>query len=153
MNAKGPPRTSAIAVPARHCCPPPPPPPPRPLLVTGAPRPQAEVLKVVFDPESGTLCVVMANGKLFWIDVPESVILGWTQLDLAESKVCRTWGGLPRLLFTTQHRWRNRAPGPHRNTTRQAMDSLWTEVCGQHKQSNDPGNNQHILNMPIIGRR
>ena len=49
--------------------------------------------------------------------------------------------------------WRNRAPGPHRNTARQAMDSLWTEVCGQQKQSNDPGNNQHILNTPIIGRR
>ena len=39
--------------------------------------------------------------------------------------------------------WRNRAPGPHRNTARQAMDGLWTEVCGQQKQSNDPGNNQH----------
>ena len=25
-----------------------------------------------------------------------------------------------------------------------AMDGLWTEVCGQQKQSNDPGNNQHI---------
>ena len=50
--------------------------------------------------------------------------------------------------------WRNRAPGPHahRNTARQAMDGLWTEVCGQQKQSNDPGNNQHILNTPIIGR-
>ena len=33
------------------------------------------------------------------------------------------------------------------------MDGLWTEVCGQQKQSNDPGNNQHILNTPIIGRR
>ena len=43
--------------------------------------------------------------------------------------------------------------GPHRNTARQAMDGLWTEVCGQQKQSNDPGNNQHILNTPIIGRR
>ena len=49
--------------------------------------------------------------------------------------------------------WRDRAPGPHRNTARQAMDGLWTEVCGQQKQSNDPGNNQHILNTPIIGRR
>ena len=49
--------------------------------------------------------------------------------------------------------WRNRAPGPHRNTARQAMDGLWTEVCGQQKQSNDPGNNQHILNTPTIGRR
>ena len=39
--------------------------------------------------------------------------------------------------------WRNRAPGPHRNTARQAMDGLWTEVCGQQNQSNDPGNNQH----------
>ena len=46
--------------------------------------------------------------------------------------------------------WRNRAPGPHRNAARQAMHGLWTEVCGQ---SNDPGNNQHILNTPIIGRR
>ena len=25
-------------------------------------------------------------------------------------------------------------------------DSLWTEVCGQQKQSTDPGNDQHILN-------
>ena len=24
------------------------------------------------------------------------------------------------------------------------MDGLWTEVCGQQKQSNNPGNNQHI---------
>ena len=23
------------------------------------------------------------------------------------------------------------------------MDGLWTKVCGQQKQSNDPGNNQH----------
>ena len=51
--------------------------------------------------------------------------------------------------------WRNRAPGPHahRNTARQATDGLWTEARGQQKQSNDPGNNQHILNTPIIGRR
>ena len=49
--------------------------------------------------------------------------------------------------------WRNRAPGLHRNTATQAMDGLWTEVCGQQKQSNDPANNQHILNTPIIGRR
>ena len=40
----------------------------------------------------------------------------------------------------------------HRNTVRQAMDGLWTEARGQQKQSNDPGNNQHILNTPIIGR-
>ena len=32
-------------------------------------------------------------------------------------------------------------------------DGLWTEVCGQQKQSNDPSNNQHILTTPIIGRR
>ena len=25
------------------------------------------------------------------------------------------------------------------------MDGLWTEVCGRQTQSNDPGNNQHIL--------
>ena len=46
-----------------------------------------------------------------------------------------------------------KAPGPHRNTAGQAMDGLWTEVCGQQKQSNDPDNNQHILNTPTIGRR
>ena len=28
-----------------------------------------------------------------------------------------------------------------------------TEARGQQKQSNDPGNNQHILNTPTIGRR
>ena len=51
--------------------------------------------------------------------------------------------------------WRNRAPGPHahRNTARQAMDGLWTETREQQKQSNDPGSNQHILNVPTIGRR
>ena len=51
--------------------------------------------------------------------------------------------------------WWNRAFGPHahRNTARQATDGLWTEVCGQHKQSNDPFNNQHILNTPTTGRR
>ena len=41
----------------------------------------------------------------------------------------------------------------HRTTARQAMDGLWTEARGQQKQSNDPGNNQHILNTPTIGRR
>ena len=51
--------------------------------------------------------------------------------------------------------WRNRAPRPHthRSTTRQATDGLLTEARGQQKQSNDPANNQHILNTPIIGRR
>ena len=51
--------------------------------------------------------------------------------------------------------WRNRAPGPHahRNTARQATDGLWTEARGQQNQSNDPGNNQHILNTPTVGRR
>ena len=51
--------------------------------------------------------------------------------------------------------WRNRAPGPHahRNTARLATDGLWTEARGQQKQSNDPGNNQHILNMPTTGLR
>ena len=32
------------------------------------------------------------------------------------------------------------------------MDDLWTEARGQQKQSNDPGNNQHNLNTPTIGR-
>ena len=50
--------------------------------------------------------------------------------------------------------WRSRAPGTHAhgNTARQAMDGLRTEARGRQKQSNDPGNNQHILNTPIIGR-
>ena len=50
--------------------------------------------------------------------------------------------------------WRSRAPGPHPhgNTARQVMDDLWTEVCGQQKQSNNPGNNQHNLNRPTTGR-
>ena len=38
-------------------------------------------------------------------------------------------------------------------TARQGTDGLWTEVCGQQKQSNDLGNNPHILNTPIVGRR
>ena len=62
-------------------------------------------------------------------------------------------GGRGHMVDGPDSAWRNRAPGPHRNTARQAMDGLWTEVCGQQKQSNDPGNNQHILNTPIIGRR
>ena len=53
--------------------------------------------------------------------------------------------------------WRNRAPGPHahRNTARQATDGLWTEVCGQQKQSNDPANNQHNTNYwaPLTRKR
>ena len=32
------------------------------------------------------------------------------------------------------------------------VGGLWTEARGQQKQSNNPGNNQHILNMPTIGR-
>ena len=50
--------------------------------------------------------------------------------------------------------WRSRARGPHThgNTARQAMDGLSTEVRGQQKQSNDPGNNQHNLNTPTTGR-
>ena len=33
------------------------------------------------------------------------------------------------------------------------MDGLWTEVCGQQKQSNDPHNNQYNPNTPTTGRR
>ena len=49
----------------------------------------------------------------------------------------------------------SRAPGAHAhgNTERQVVDGLRTEVCGQQKQSNDPSNNQHNLNMPTTGRR
>ena len=50
--------------------------------------------------------------------------------------------------------WRSRAPGPHAhgNTVRQVMDGLWTEGCGQQKQSNDAGNNQHNSNTPTTRR-
>ena len=34
--------------------------------------------------------------------------------------------------------WRNRAPGPHRNSARQAMDGLWTEARGQQKTVKRP---------------
>ena len=64
--------------------------------------------------------------------------------------------GGPTMTERRDSAWRNRAPGPHahRNTARQATDDgRRTEVCGQQKQSNDPGNNQHILNTPIIGHR
>ena len=49
----------------------------------------------------------------------------------------------------------SRAPGPHAhgNTERQFVDGLRTEVGGQQKQSNDPHNNQHNLNLPTTGRR
>ena len=58
------------------------------------------------------------------------------------------------MVYGWDNAWRNRAPGPHAhgNTARQVMDGLWTEVRGQQKQSNDPGNNQHNLNTPTTGR-
>ena len=50
---------------------------------------------------------------------------------------------------------RSRAHGAHahRNTERQIVDILRTEVCGQQKQSNNPYNNQHNVNMPTTRRR
>ena len=50
---------------------------------------------------------------------------------------------------------RSRARGAHAhgNAARQAINGLWTEVCGQQKQSNDPGNNQHNPSTPTTGRR
>ena len=64
-------------------------------------------------------------------------------------------GGGGHMVDGRDSAWRNRAPGPHahRNTARQAMDGLWIEARGPQKQSNDPANNQHILNTPIIGHR
>ena len=56
----------------------------------------------------------------------------------------RTYGGRPGQRVEEQGTWA---------AQKQAMDGLWTEVCGQQNQSNDPGNNQHILNTPTIGRR
>ena len=41
----------------------------------------------------------------------------------------------------------------HTETQRGRLDGLWTEAHGQQKQSNEPGNNQCILNTLIIGRR
>ena len=31
------------------------------------------------------------------------------------------------------------------------MDGLWTEVCGQQKQSNDPGNNRTSSIRQLLG--
>ena len=64
-------------------------------------------------------------------------------------------GGKGHMVDGRDNAWRKRAPEPHarRTTARQAPDGLWTEARGQQKQSNDPGNNQHILNTPTIGRR
>ena len=64
---------------------------------------------------------------------------GWAECCLTTQRPLRGGGGGS----DTNSAWRNRAPGPHRNTARQAMDGLWTEVCGQQTQSNGPGNNQH----------
>ena len=47
-------------------------------------------------------------------------------------------GGRPGQGVEEQGTWAS-----HGNTARQVMDGLWTEVCGQQKQSNDPRNNQH----------
>ena len=54
----------------------------------------------------------------------------------------------------TQDTMRSRAPGArtHRNTERQVVDGLRTEVCGQQKQSN-PHNNQHNPSTPTTGHR
>ena len=43
--------------------------------------------------------------------------------------------------------------GPSRIGFKGRGRGLWTEARGQQNQSNDPGNNQHILNTPTIGRR
>ena len=76
-----------------------------------------------------------------------------TSLLLSLSAVCNM------LLLQVSDVHKNRSTGwwgcvgGRGNTARQAMDGLWTEARGQQKQSNDPANNQHILNTPIIGRR
>ena len=67
------------------------------------------------------------------------------------------WGMLQRRLWS-----RDQGPFQQVGTTAggggglacgRPVDGLWTEARGQQKQSNDPGNNQHILNTPTIGRR
>ena len=55
-----------------------------------------------------------------------------------------TYGGRPGQRVEEQGTWASQ---------KHSEAGLWTEVCGQQKQSNDPGNNQHILNTPIIGHR
>ena len=79
------------------------------------------------------------------------------RMGLRDHRGMRHWrgGGGGHMVDGRDSARRNRAPGPHahRNTARQAMDGLWTEACGQQKQSNDPANNQHILNAPTIERR
>ena len=73
----------------------------------------------------------------------------WGQTSREGVRGKRTYGGRPGQRVEVQGTWAS----PHRNTARQAIDGLWTEACGQQKQSNDPGNNQHIFNTPTIGCR
>ena len=61
----------------------------------------------------------------------------------------RTYGGRSGQRVEEQGTW---AAQKH-SEAGYAMDGLWTEARGQQKQSNDLGNNQHILNTPIIGCR
>ena len=68
---------------------------------------------------------------------------------LRRSVVVRLRPGDPR---PVGHRWGPCGAGhlglTHtRNTARQVVDGLRTEVWGQQEQSNDPGNNEHHLNM------
>ena len=48
----------------------------------------------------------------------------------------RTYGGRLGQRVEEQGTWASQKHS-------EAGDGLWTEVCGQQKQSNDPGNNQH----------
>ena len=62
----------------------------------------------------------------------------------------RTYGRRPEQCVEEQGTWASRAQKHSEAGYRRPVDrGAWTK----QKQSNDPGNNQHILNTPTIGRR
>ena len=62
----------------------------------------------------------------------------------------RTYGGRPGQRMEEQGTWASRTQKHSEAGYGRPVDR---GVCGQQKQSNNPGNNQHILNTPTIGRR
>ena len=62
----------------------------------------------------------------------------------------RAYGGRPGQHVEEQGTWASRTQKHSEAGYGRSVDrGAWTK----QKQSNDPGNNQHILNTPIIGRR
>ena len=61
----------------------------------------------------------------------------------------RTYGGRPEQRVEEQGTWASRT----QKHSEAGDGRLVDKARGQQKQSNDPGDNQHVLNTPTIGRR